>query len=90
MMGWYGGGMGGGTWLLMGLFWVALIAVIIWLVVRLLPDRAGTSSAAPPGSPPAQESPLDILDRRLARGEVDLETYQAQRAALLEARGGSR
>ena len=87
MMGWYGGGMGGGAWLLMGLFWVALI---VWLVVRLLPDRAATTAPPPSPLPPAQESPLDILDRRLARGEVDLETYRAQRAALLEARGGAR
>lgn len=90
MMGWYGGGMGGGAWLFMGLFWVALIAVIIWLVVRLLPDRAGSTTPPPAALPPAPETPLDILDKRLARGEVDLETYRAQRAALLEARGGAR
>jgi putative membrane protein len=33
------------------------------------------------------ESALDILDRRFASGEFDLETYQAQRAALIAARG---
>lgn len=86
-MGWYGGGMGAGVWLLMGLFWVALIAVIIWLVIRLLPAKG---DAAPPVPPEiASESPLEILDRRLARGEIDLDTYRAQRAALLESRGGA-
>ncbi len=89
-MGWYAGGMGPGMWVFMGLFWVALIAVIVWLVVQLLPARGGTTSAGPtPGTAPG-ESPLDILDRRLARGEVDLETYRAQRAALLESRGDQR
>lgn len=83
-MGWYGGGMGWAGWVFMGLFWIALLALIIWLVIKLLP---GTSRSAPPG-PPQAESPLDILDRRFARGEIDLETYQAQRAALIEARGG--
>lgn len=89
-MGWYAGGMGPGMWVFMGLFWVALIAVIVWLVVQLLPARGGTTSAGPaPGMAPG-DSPLDILDRRLARGEVDLETYRAQRAALLESRGDQR
>lgn len=83
MMGWYGGGMGWVGWLGMAVFWIAIIALIIWLVVKLLP--ASSSSASPP---PLGESPLDILDRRFARGEIDLETYQIQRAALIEARGG--
>lgn len=85
MMGWNGGGMGWGTWLFVGLFWVALIALIIWLVVKLLPAGGRTPSSAPPES---GESPVDILDRRFARGEVDLETYQVQRAALIKVRGG--
>lgn len=87
MMGWYGAGMGNGAWVFMGLFWIALIAVIIWLVVRLLPERAGTT---PPPQLPAPESALEILDKRLARGEIDLDAYRAQRAALLESRGGAR
>jgi putative membrane protein len=81
--------MGGGAWIVMGLFWVILIGAVIWLVVRLLPSTAHSGGAMPP---PHQvvgpESALDILDRRLASGEVDLETYQAQRAALVAARGG--
>jgi putative membrane protein len=77
-------------WVFMGLFWLALIAVIVWLVVQLLPARGGTTSAGPGAAAPPGESPLDILDRRLARGEVDLETYRAQRAALLESRGDQR
>lgn len=91
MMGWYGGGMGAGAWIFMGVFWVALIAVIIWLVVRLLPSKGETPPAhQPPPPQPASESPFEILDRRLALGEIDLDTYTVQRAALLEARGGAR
>ncbi len=81
MMGWYGPGMGFGAWLFMGLFWLVLLGVIVWAVVRLLPgghDSSGTS---------ARETPEEILDRRFARGELDVETYQAQRAALAQARG---
>jgi putative membrane protein len=89
MMGWYGSGMGGGAWIFMGLFWVVLIAAIIWLAVRLFPSSSrsnATTTAVHQSSGP--ESALDILDRRLASGEVDIETYQLQHAALVAARGG--
>jgi putative membrane protein len=76
MMGWYGNGMGYGVWMFMGLFWLVLIGAIVWLVVRLLPARA-------PGAP-QRETPEEILDKRFARGELDLETYQAQRTALAQ------
>jgi putative membrane protein len=50
--------------------------------VRLLPSRHHTQSG-----PASSETPEEILDRRFARGEIDVETYQAQRAALSESRG---
>jgi len=81
-MGWYGGGMGAGAWAAMGLFWLVLLGLIIWAVVRLLPVGSGSS-----GTRATEDSPEEILDRRFARGEIDLETYQVQRAALVAARG---
>jgi putative membrane protein len=74
--------MGWGGMIGMILFWIVLIAAIVWAVSRLLPGRQAPSSSSVPG----QEKPEDILDRRYARGEIDLETYQAQRAALASAR----
>jgi putative membrane protein len=89
MMGWYGGGMAWGAWIFIGLFWIVLIAAIIWLVVRLLPSNSRDDAAPTPRRQSSgQESALDILARRLAVGEIDLETYQTQRAALTEVRGG--
>ncbi len=79
-MGW--GGMPFGGMIGMVLLWAALIAAIVWVVVRLLPGRQAAQ-----GPRSAQESPEEILDRRFARGEIDLETYQAQRSALASARG---
>jgi putative membrane protein len=80
MMRWYGGGMG-----LLGLgmvvFWLILLGLIVWLVVRFQPSsRGGTARDT-------RESPLEILDRRLASGEIDLQTWQAHRAALLGGQG---
>jgi len=85
MMGWYGGGMGTLAWLIMGLFWLFLLGLIVWLVTRLLPAGGGSGTTRSAG-----DSPLEVLDRRLAGGEIDLETWQAQRAALLAARGGTK
>ena len=80
-MGW--GGLGVGGMIGMVVFWLVLIAVIVWAVSRLLPGRQGHRMASHPG----EETPEETLDRRFARGEVDLETYQMQRAALATARG---
>ena len=79
MMGWYGGGMGWGAWLAMGLFWLVLLGLIVWLVSRLLPGNTGGTTRS------SDESALDILDRRLASGEIDLAAWQAARAALVAA-----
>lgn len=72
MMDGYWFGFGG---LLMLLFWVFVIAGIVWLVLALsrsqLP-RGGGSSA------------LQILEERLARGEIDAEEFRARRAVLEE------
>ncbi|MBU4213746.1 MAG: SHOCT domain-containing protein [Actinobacteria bacterium] len=80
--------MGGGVvlWPLLVLFWVGLIALIVFLVVKLLPRSGGRppSHQPPPGAP--QESPEEILDRMFALGEIDEPTYRARRTALGEMR----
>ncbi len=84
MMGYgsYGwGGVGGGIGMLV--FGLLMLAAIGWRVSRLLPGRQARQGQLEPG----QETPVEILDRRFARGEVDVETYQMQRPALVSARG---
>jgi putative membrane protein len=84
MMGWNnGGGMGSLGWLGMGVFWLVLLGLIVWLVVRLLPDSGSGSGSGNSPSRSTGDSALDILDRRLANGQLDLQSWQAQRAALL-------
>ncbi|NYI41314.1 SHOCT domain-containing protein [Demequina lutea] len=98
MMGSYGGGMTGFVWIGMGLFWLALLGFIVWLVIRLLPGKShGPTTAANSPVPrvatpvaPAAAPALAILDERLASGEIDVETYRTIRAALLEGREGER
>ena len=74
MMGW---GMGLGL-LFMVLFWGALIALAAWLIQTLFP---------PASQPPApltgrDVNPLEILDRRLVRGEISQEEYTLMRETL--------
>jgi putative membrane protein len=78
MMG-YGWGMGTAGWIFMALFWMVLIGLVVWAVVALLPGNR-------PGGPGWTESPREILDRRFARGEIDVEQYRLAREELTDDR----
>jgi putative membrane protein len=65
----------GGGWVLMIIAWAALLAVIVWAVLRVAPGREASSSLP-------TERPLQILDRRLANGDLDVETYDRLRTKL--------
>jgi putative membrane protein len=68
------GGMGVGGWLLMALLWGGFLAVVIWAVTRLFPrNQAGMGGG---GDATSQ------LDRRLADGEIDEDTYRRLRGEL--------
>jgi putative membrane protein len=80
----------GGTWMhgewgwgwmvlmmaVMLLFWGAVIAGIVWLI-------RGAGSGPWPREPNAgKETPVEILDRRFAEGEISEEDYRARREVL--------
>jgi putative membrane protein len=81
MMNGFNDGMGAGGWVLMSVFWVALIAAIVWAVAALSSrgDRRADSDGL-------LERPEEILDRRLASGEIDEERYDVLRAKLRDGR----
>ena len=78
MNGW-GDGMGAGGWTLMIIFWVVLVAVVGLAITRLFPSVGGGGSAE---GATASESPRQLLDARLARGEIDVATYERLRDVL--------
>ena len=84
MMDW--GSNGSGFWalwmVLSALFWIALIALAVWAVLRLSQRR----DRGPGDGGPLVESPRQILDRRFASGEIDAATY-AEMRRVLEGRG---
>ena len=76
MMGMYHDELGWGGWLVMLLGMVAFWGLVIWAVVVLFRDtRAGDTR-------PAHHDPLDTLDERFARGEIDETEYRARADVL--------
>ncbi len=70
-----GGWFMGGMHLLWWIFWVGIVAAFVWA----LWGRSGESR----GGPTRRETPLELLQRRLASGECTPEEYE-KRKALLE------
>ena len=68
-MDWHGWGMGGG-WLLMVLFWTAVIALIVFLV-----RKTG-------GNGVRSESAMDILKKRYAKGEITKDDYERMKKEI--------
>lgn len=58
--------MDGEWWFFMTLVWVALVVVIVWAIATLTRPRDDRSR---------EPTPQERLDRRLADGEIDGETY---------------
>jgi len=71
MMGpWMMTGLGG--WWAMGIIWLVVIGLIVWLVVYLARGSGSTNSSSTGGDIKA----LDILKTRYARGEIDKKEYE--------------
>jgi putative membrane protein len=66
-----GGWMGAGMWL----FWIVLIVIVVLLVRGV---GAGGWSSRSGG----EETPLEILRARYARGEIDEEEFRRRRREL--------
>ena len=71
---------GGGWWavmmIAMVLFWGLVIAGVVWLVRGGLGGELGSKT----------KSASDVLDQRLAAGDISIEEYEQRRKAL---RGGN-
>jgi len=72
-----GWGMGMAGLMFMGFFWFVLIGLGVWAAVTLTsPNRAAGR----------RDDPAEILDRRFAMGELDVEQYRQACAELAAAR----
>ena len=80
MTGWMMSGLGVGYglfgWLLMLLFWILIIAGIV-LAVRWFFNEGKLNGSR------VEETPLDILKKRYASGEIDKEEFETMRQELM-------
>jgi putative membrane protein len=68
----------GWLWMvMMGLFWVALIIAVIFLVRWLL-----LSTGSRGREPLREEPPLEILKKRYAKGEIDKQEFEEKKKDL--------
>lgn len=75
---WMGNDFGWGFGMIvMAAFWLLFAAALVW-IVRAVWDRAGARQA--PG--PRSETPLEVLQRRYARGEIDRTEFEEKRRDL--------
>lgn len=58
----------------MGLFWISLIVLIVWFLTELFTHQNSQH--------PIHESARQILDRRLAQGEIDQSEYEEKKRLL--------
>ena len=76
MMGWYHDGMGWGGWIVMTVAMVAFWALVVFAVLALFrTQRSGESTLD-------RRDPMQILDERYARGEIDDDEYHARSSVL--------
>jgi uncharacterized membrane protein len=68
--------MGWGWAILMTIAWLAILGVLVGVVLTAVRDRRSAS-------------PREILDRRLAAGEIGIEEYERARAAMSREGAGS-
>jgi len=73
-----GAGNGWAGWILGLLFWIVLIILFLWLARYL--TRADNVRSE---NRPEKQTPLEILDERYARGEIDKDEYEKRRQDLI-------
>lgn len=74
-MGWHGGWLMGGMWLI----WIALFVVLVLAVRKALAPTRRSDSPTPRNDGP---NPEEILKQRYARGELGPDEYEATLADL--------
>ncbi|MDJ0336722.1 SHOCT domain-containing protein [Cryobacterium sp. PH31-O1] len=61
-----------------GLLALVGVAIVIYVVVRLVSKNGGGESSLPSGVRPEADAARKILDERFARGEITAEQYREQ------------
>jgi len=73
--------MSGWGWLVMTVMLLAFVALVVVAIV-VVGWLLGPPAEPPAGDQPPGRSPVEILQERFARGEIDEEEFRRRRAAL--------
>jgi len=65
---WFGGGF-------MWFFWIILFVVLVWIIKTATDSSSGNKNIS-------EDSPLEILKKRYARGEIEEQEYERRRKEL--------
>jgi uncharacterized membrane protein len=78
--GWGMHGGGAGWWIAGAALMMLFMGGMMWMMMR---GMGGGSTPAPSERRDTSQSPLEILERRLAEGAISIEEYEARRHTLL-------
>ena len=62
-------GYGGITMIIMGLFWVLIIALVVWFFMRHIKSNSFSGMIS-------NKNPLEIIKERYAKGEINKTKYE--------------
>lgn len=82
-MTWWNGGVGWGGWLAMSLMMIVVWGVLIFGGIARWRATDRSDRSQPPAGHP---TPEQLLDERIARGEIDIEEYRQRRESLRSGR----
>ncbi len=86
---WHGGGPG--PWILLfPLVWAAVVIGVLTVLRRTVWRRGGAPWTRPFPPRPNEQSPVAVLGRRFAAGEIDEDEYWRRLSVLDERFGGAR
>jgi putative membrane protein len=77
MMGWYHDGVGWGGWIVMTVAMVAFWALVVFAVLAMFRTQGSGEYTTTD-----RRDPMQILDERFARGEIDEDDYHARSSVL--------
>ena len=76
----------GGWWLLAAIPMMLFMGAMMWMMMRgMMGGGSSPDSSARSDTSASRETPLEILERRFANGEISVEEYRERRETLVGA-----
>lgn len=76
---------GSGWWLLAAIPMMLFMGGMMWMMMRgMMGGGSSPDSSVRADASVSRETPMEILERRFAEGEISIEEYRARREALVD------